>query len=389
MGSQFTASVLVRNVQLFPTYVANQFVTTIRQEIVDFGEFTIREIDWRGLPDAQKLFPSDDACIGDYLLEKTYPTPPSVPHLSPHNVGGIPEDIEDVLLLLRLFRPGEVAFVKLAITKPDGNVVRQFPYRMINALNSYSDPTELRETARDEWRSFADELRSSQSWPAPWFSVARRFFLYGGSKEFNPRNREVDRIVDYVTALEAALIPEKGFLGKRLRNRAAALLSADTAQQTAAADLVKELYNVRSEIVHGSVQSKKTIDWLQSNRTRIEQLVRGVLVAAVKQVPAHDPSRTAFLTSLFDINDDDRMNSVIQQFYEIKTDAARDECAAKVKRGAKKKAASKSAQTKKAVKKVVVKKTAVKKKTTKKPAPVKKAAAKKATAKTTSTAPVT
>ena len=332
MSNVFTASVLVRNVQLFPTIDPNQFVNTIRQEVVDYGEFTIREIDWQGLSDAQKLFPSDDVAIGDYLLEKTYLKPPTVPYASPAGVGGIPEDIEDLLLLLRLFRAGEVAFVKLAITKPDGKVGRQFPYRIINALNSYSEPTELRDSERSEWQSFAANLRSSDSWAAPWFLVSRRFFLYGGSKEFNPRNREVDRIIDYVTALEAVLVPVKGFLGRRVRKRAAALLSSDPVQQSADAKFVNQLYDIRSSIVHGSVLAGTTLDWLHTNRLAIESLVRRVLIAAVTSIPADEVGRRAFLANLYDVNDADRAAALHLQFAEIMDPAVRAICAAKITR---------------------------------------------------------
>jgi len=43
--------------------------------------------------------------------------------------------------------------------------------------------------------------------------------------EYNPKHNEVDRIVDYMTALEAILVPERdGIIGRRLRERAVSLL---------------------------------------------------------------------------------------------------------------------------------------------------------------------
>jgi hypothetical protein len=180
------------------------------------------------------------------------------------------------------------------------------------------------------WCLEGDAARSSPAWKAAWFLIARRFFLYGGNKEFNPKIGEVDRIVDYVTALEAVLTPEHDFLGKRISRRAAALLTSDATEQSGWSQLVKELYNVRSTIVHGSELSTSTIDWLVTHRNDIESLVRGVLVSSVKTVPPDDKSRRTFLSSLFDITDLDRSTAVQSSFAAIKDKSTRTDCATKI-----------------------------------------------------------
>jgi hypothetical protein len=57
-----------------------------------------------------------------------------------------------------------------------------------------------------------------------WFSVARRFFLCGGAKEFNPYIGELDRILDLSITLEAVLVFETEFVNRLLRRRAISLL---------------------------------------------------------------------------------------------------------------------------------------------------------------------
>ena len=120
----FKALVLVRNVES-------------SEERLDFGEFSITRVGL-GFEELREVFSSTDVNQGDWILEKSYPElPPGQPG-SPF--GGIPNDIEDVLLLLRLYRPGEIAFIRSAIVQPSGRRSVQFPYRAINDMNSYSSP---------------------------------------------------------------------------------------------------------------------------------------------------------------------------------------------------------------------------------------------------------
>jgi hypothetical protein len=187
----FKALILVRNFES-------------SSETLDFGEFTVERIGL-GFTKLRKDLSSTDVNQDDWILEKLYSRlPPGAPG-SP--VGGIPIDIEDLLLLLRLFRPGDVSFIKQAIIPPSGNVLVQFPYRAMNDLNNYSlsrfeiEPEECR-----VGKVFADQLRQTQSWKSNWFTTARRFFLSGGAKEFNPRWDDLDRIADYATTLSLAAV---------------------------------------------------------------------------------------------------------------------------------------------------------------------------------------
>jgi hypothetical protein len=71
-------------------------------------------------------------------------------------VGGIPNDIEDILLLFRLYKVGDIAFVKQAVIQPSGNRVVQFPYRAMNDLNSYSAVRfEFAPDECERWKGFA------------------------------------------------------------------------------------------------------------------------------------------------------------------------------------------------------------------------------------------
>jgi hypothetical protein len=145
----FKAFVLVRNLES-------------HAKSLDFGEFTIDRVALR-LEELREVFSSIDVNPDDWVLEKSYAQLPLGPPGSP--VGSIPNDIEDILLLLRLYKTGDISFVKQAIIQPSGDKSVQFPYRAMNDLNSYSS---LRFTVELEdcqsWNDFADGIRKSQSW---------------------------------------------------------------------------------------------------------------------------------------------------------------------------------------------------------------------------------
>jgi hypothetical protein len=168
----FRACVLVRNLKS-------------PEERLDLGEFTINRVGLQFEKLRNEIFTSLDVNPDDWVLEKSYAYLPPGPPSSP--VGGVPNDIEDLLLLLRLYKAGDIAFIRQAIVQPSGKALVQFPYRLMNDLNSYS-PLQYKIVAADcaLWSAFAKGIRESQSWSSDWFVASRRFFLSGGAKQFNP-----------------------------------------------------------------------------------------------------------------------------------------------------------------------------------------------------------
>jgi hypothetical protein len=107
----FKAFVLVRNL-------------ASHAERLDFGDFTINRVGLR-FKELRDVFSSLDINQDDWIFEKTYTQLPLGPPGSP--VGGIPNDIEDTLLLLRLYKAGDISFIKQAIIQPTGHTFVQFP----------------------------------------------------------------------------------------------------------------------------------------------------------------------------------------------------------------------------------------------------------------------
>jgi hypothetical protein len=313
----FKAFVLVRNLKS-------------RADRLDFDEFTINRVGLR-FKKLKEVFRSFEFDETDWFCEKSYTQLPPGPPSSV--VGGIPKDIEDILLLLRLYRAGDVSFIKHAIILPSGNTDIQLPNRAMNDLNSHSS---LRFEVESEecqlWKAFADSIRRSRSWNSDWFVAARRFFLSGGAKPFNPKSDDVDRMVDYATSLESALLPEKDYNTRRVSRRAAALIATedDPVQKEVVAKFIRTFYEIRSRIVHGSGLGDKNRQWLSENSRQVEDRIRQILATAVQKLPSGEEDRRVALAELYDLTDEDRGNFAFEKFRDIRTTEVRKAIAAKI-----------------------------------------------------------
>jgi len=300
-------------------------------ECLDFGEFTINLVGLR-FKELREVFSSVDVNEGDWIFEKSYTQLPLGSPGSP--VGGIPNDIEDILLLLRLYKAGDISFIKQAIIPPSGSTLVQFPYRAMNDLNSYSPLPFVAESEEcQSWKAFAEGIRGSRSWGSDWFAAAKRFFLCGGAKQFNPKWDDVDRILDYATALEATLVPEKDYNTRRISRRAAALIaSVDLEEMQVIVRLMKRFYDIRSRMVHGGRLGDENREWLFENWGQVELRMRQVLMTAVQKLPPGEEDRRVALTRLYDPTDEDRGSIAFEKFREIKTAEVRRAIAARIAR---------------------------------------------------------
>jgi hypothetical protein len=284
-----------------------------------FSDFSIEEISghsaWKS---ALEFFP--EASRDEWILSRAYTSiPPITENWS--GFGAIPSEIEDLLLLLRLFRPGDLAFAAMQLTTPTSKS-RQYPYRAISPLVSSHSTRQyvMKQTECADWETFASSLSASAQWSSGWFSVCRRFLLYGGGKEFNANfESDLDRVIDYVAALEAALVPESDFVSRRLRERAQRLLDLRGNTDPSAKKCINEFYAVRSTLVHGSPLGSDQMALLRDENRwwRFEKLVREVLVEALRRVPAEESQRRAYLTSLYDLTDSERAEQLRQSYKAI------------------------------------------------------------------------
>ncbi len=320
----YTALVLVKNLERAPAQ------PTANAAFLEFKDFRIWNIpQFQGtngekLRQAREIF--SDAQIDDWVLERSYRDPPPAPGAAPSGFGGIPQDIEDTLLLLRLFKVGDLSFAQVKVRDTNGRLYRQLPYRMISEIPT-TLPYQFAQDECPEWDAFAYELKRAPAWFSSWFRVARRFFLYGGAKELNcykePQagieNNEVDRILDYMVALEAALVPEKDFVGRRLRERAAVLVNQARSEAEEAKRLLKDFYQIRSTIAHGAPLSDDQRKTITHKHGRFESAVRKILVAALRTLPRDEEGRKRTLDAFWVPSDSDRSQKLLEGFGSIKS----------------------------------------------------------------------
>jgi len=284
-----------------------------KSEDLHFANFKLVKIgsSWDyDLKRAQHLFARAMPLYKDWFYERAYEDNDQI-------VEKIPFDVEDTLLFLRLFKPGDLVFQHLCIENESGELLSQLPYRVmayIHTTHMYNIESE--ECA--EFDAFTKEISSQNNLTSAWFQTCRRFFLYGGGKEYNPRHNEVDRVVDYMTALEAIFVPERdGFIGRRLRERAASLLKYHNIDPDDTNRLLRDFYNVRSAVVHGSDIPPFKTGILKRN-IDFETVVRNIIVEALKTLPKNDKDRVAYLKQLFDVSDQDRSERAFSDFCSIK-----------------------------------------------------------------------
>jgi hypothetical protein len=301
------------------------FVTPLKIQLSDFSVEYLAQGGPQRLRYVRQFFP--EAVFGECFIEREYQ---SIPPLARDYVGfgAVPEEPEDLLSSLRLYRAGDLAFVGVSIEKTGHGPAFLYPYRVISNLATESTRqfTFNREDVQ-RWEAFDLTLRSSPSWRAGWFKVARRAFLYGSSDEFNPNHQGThDRVSYFFAALEASLVPRSDLIIRCLKERSIALLDLKGDEVATTKKLLNEFYGIRSTLVHGSPLSTRQVSLLQ-DRDRwweFEQLVRNLLVAAVKKVPPDDVSRRAYLSGLYELDDAARADEVVRNFNAIKDDSVRE-----------------------------------------------------------------
>jgi hypothetical protein len=203
---------------------------------------------------------------------------------------------------------GDVVFFDHTLQQPSGQTLSKYPERIISDYFSTSHYV-LSQSDLEDWNRFAQRLMGKPAWNSTWFGIARRFFLYGGSKEFNADYDQVDRIIDYMIALEAVLVPEGdgGFLKRRVQKRGNALCPE------ASEMLLGKFYDIRSTIAHGSalgIEHRETLRNMQA----FEAAVRKILATSLSEVPASEDGRKAKLVSLYDPSDAEREQKAIEDF---------------------------------------------------------------------------
>ena len=102
------------------------------EEELTFQEFRLWKVNTPGLVrDAQRSLPgSPNQLASDWIYERHYDDVPD-------NFGSIPFDVLDTLFILRLFKPGEISFVRHTVQDEDGTIAQQWPQRTMTEMYAH------------------------------------------------------------------------------------------------------------------------------------------------------------------------------------------------------------------------------------------------------------
>jgi hypothetical protein len=296
--------------------------------VLKFSDFQIFQVTSSNWDEVKEWFrPTFVSRQGtDYILHKIAP-------ILPHGndivgLGGLPYESEDLMLLLRLFRVGDLRFNAQIFRNAEGELLRQFAYPPVISEGPSSQKYKFGASDIPNFEAFAKQMRSGPGWSSSWFRVARRYFLWGGSKEFNcvrdhPATWELERVLDYMVALEATLVPEKDFVSRRLRERGASILTTDLAEREVIRKRLRDFYEIRSRLAHGD-GANGSMQATLGGMGEFERDIRGILAYGLSHFPADSEERNAALRAHFDIDDTDRARKVCDDFHHIKDEGAKE-----------------------------------------------------------------
>jgi hypothetical protein len=315
----------------YTAYILIQNVESKSKELV-FDKFRIKRIDNSNLDECKEIFrPFLVARVGQHFIERQYKEVPRLPEGEEDfsGLGRIPDDSDDLMLLLRLFKVGNIVFMAQVIKTPSGDLLSQYRYPM--AFSSHRSPSHYK-MSDDEipvFDKFFGQAPRWSGWHSEWFKIARRYFLWGGSKEFHP-GRDNERILDYMIALEASFVPEGDFVSRRLRERMATILGGSEDKKSSFRKMMNEFYGIRSSIAHGDALSPEQTVILERKGEEFEDGVRRLLRKILENCPAREDERRRYLSRLYDISDVERGEKIISDFNAIKDNKIRNDLLIKI-----------------------------------------------------------
>lgn len=198
-----------------------------------------------------------DRIHDEYVLEAIYCQKKE----TPFTVVPAREDFNDIVTVLRLFKPG------LVIARH----IRSNPITWAlkaGRLDDWIDsslvrvPSSVYELNKSEkllflklWRRFKIFKSSISSKDDNYLSIALKRFNFGIEE-----NEAENKIVDFLIAFEALCLCDSEEIGYKLSNRVAVLLAKKSDEAEKIREFMKEAYRIRSKIVHGSKNKSVTIN---------------------------------------------------------------------------------------------------------------------------------
>jgi hypothetical protein len=145
--------------------------------------------------------------------------------------------------------------------------------------------------------------------------LAIHMLLKGSAENYNPF-LIIDRLIDCTIALESLYLLRGDDKRDKLSSRIAALLSEDKSEEKQIRHDIKKFYDIRSDIVHGSLIDRKKIKFLDANIYNYEDILRKSILAFL-DLNSKNPSKKGVLKTLDEAMLDSDLKKEIQESLKI------------------------------------------------------------------------
>jgi len=211
------------------------------------------------------------------------------------------DSIKDLLLVFRLFRVGDILFSDLLIKDMERKESFYDPYS--SARPSFFK-YDLGQDDIENFNNFRDKITNKVGYGNKFYEFSLNHFVSGINKSFFYRIENLERIVDYVVALESLFLIDNKlyFLRRTMAERISRLLKDDSVKK-----IVKYMYDERSNIVHGNSIDLAKNKWLKkrekikAHMQGFEELMRKVFVRLFDHNFSEKEEMVKFMAQLYDV----------------------------------------------------------------------------------------
>jgi len=256
-------------------YVILNFVTSEKE--LNFGDFKIISI--KQGPEATK-WRNEIGCkvVPKNILIKEFPNYNVAAKGDLTGYDRITSSTRNLLLLFRLYKLGDIFFYDSKIKEKGSKngSITLYDVGRPSSSRYFFDEEEI-----EKFNNFRTKLENNLGYKNIFFDFTLNHFMSGVNNPvfYNPRG--LNRIVDYIMALESLFLIDnkRYFLRKTFAKRIAKFLNDNSLEK-----LCRFMYDERSKIVHGSYIGSKADNWerIKSNVKQFEKVIRQVLIKLSK-----------------------------------------------------------------------------------------------------------
>jgi len=212
---------------------------------------------------------------------------------------GINNILGNLLLIFRLFKPGDIIFGDNLIEDLDDTS----RYSNVYSLDKFSIfKYSFQEDEIGKFENFKKKIIKKPGFNNRLYNFSFYYFQLGISRGFANRLEYLNRIVDYFTALESIFIldSERNQKTRILKNRIKNFLEEDSASE-----IIEKFYDIRGRIVHGDFVFKEKseleakIERIKNELHFFEELVRKIYIRLLDYKFKEKKELEIFLNDLY------------------------------------------------------------------------------------------